>query len=122
MVKENINPEKLAFEKDTKGGWIFQPMGFIKLTLLDEETILKRQQQEAIEKELAQQKAIEEAKAEAERLDKERIAQEEAKKPKLFDGQLPKSKTVIVDAIITKSGKPNMVKLFVKDYENREFP
>ncbi|MEA5259538.1 type III-A CRISPR-associated RAMP protein Csm5 [Arcicella aquatica] len=112
------------------------PLGFIKLKqidssqangwekrLNDERVAIEKQRQLDFQKakELSKQKAIEEAKAEAERLEKVRIAQEETKKPKLFDGQLPKSKTITVDAIIAKSGKPNWVKLFVKGYENKEF-
>ncbi|PAC26459.1 type III-A CRISPR-associated RAMP protein Csm5 [Flectobacillus sp. BAB-3569] len=116
--KQKYKSRKLAFEKDTKGGWIFQPMGFIKLTLLDEETILKRQQQEAIEKEFVQQRAIEEAKAEAERLERERIEKEEAKKPKMYEGAI--TKNLEVDAEVIESGKPNKVKIYVKGYEDKK--
>lgn len=120
--KRKYKSRKLAFQTDSKGSLTFQPMGFIKLTLLDEETKLKLQHEEALKKMREAQKAEAETKEEAERLEREKAEKEEAKKPKLFDDPLPKSKTITVDAIIAKSGKPNLVKLFVKGYENKEFP
>ncbi|MEA5461607.1 type III-A CRISPR-associated RAMP protein Csm5 [Arcicella sp. LKC2W] len=117
--KRKYKSRKLAFQTDSKGSRVFQPMGFIKLTLLDEETKLKRQQAETLKKERDAQDAVEKVRAEAERLENQRIAKEEAKKPKMYDG-LP-TKNLEVDAEVIESGKPNKVKIFVKGYEEKKF-
>lgn len=94
--KRKYKSRKLAFENGVS--W---PMGFIKLTLLDEETILKRQQEDALKKE------------------RERIKKEEAKKPKMYEGAI--SKGLEVDAEVIYSQKPNKVKIFVKGAEEKLF-
>ena len=112
--KRKYKSRKLAFENG-----IFEPMGFIKLTLLSEEEIEKAKQQdkEAEEKRIKEEQ--EAAVAEAERIENARIAAEEDKKPKMNEG--PISKGLEVDAEVIYSQKPNKVKIYVKGYEDKLF-
>lgn len=112
--KRKYKSRKLAFENG-----VFQPMGFIKLTLLDEETVLKRQKEEQEAKIQVEQRAAEEAKAEAERLEMEKIEREEARKPKMYEG-VP-TKGLEVDAEVIYSQRPNKVKIFVNGFEDKLF-
>ena len=112
--KRKYKSRKLAFENG-----IFEPMGFIKLTLLSEEEIEKAKQQdkEAEEKRIKEEQ--EAVVAEAERIENARIAAEEDKKPKMHEG--PISKGLEVDAEVIYSQKPNKVKIYVKGYEDKLF-
>ncbi len=124
------------------------PLGYIKLKIVDAAEAKKvqdtldserinnlrlRQESEAQLMSLAQQKAEEFALNEQQRLVDESIAQEkaleeakrlaeEAKKPKMYEGALPKGKATLVDAIVLKSGKSNIIRVFVNGYESKEFP
>lgn len=115
--KRKYKSRKLAFENG-----VFQPMGFIKLTLLSEEEIEKaklqvindeekRREEVQKSKEQSEQKAIEAAIAEAEQIEKERIVAEEARKPKMFEGILNPSD--IIDAeVVSVAGNKVKLKLY----------
>lgn len=108
--KRKYKSRKLAFEKG-----VFQPMGFIKLTLLDEETKLKRQQAEALKKEQEAQEAEEKVSAEAERLKREEEEMQRAR-TKVFEGKLKKGS--LINAEVMKiSGKTNTLKLYALNHE-----
>lgn len=123
------------------------PLGYIKLSVIDTEQAKKIQakiekdrisntnqrqvkEEQAISlamqkaKEFAfneQQRLVNEAIAKEKEIEEARILEEEAKKPKMYDHSLPKGKSVSVDAIVCKSGKPNLIKVFVVGYETKEF-
>ena len=123
------------------------PLGYIKLSIVDAEQAEKIQakiekdrissttQRQVKEEQaiyLAMQKAKEFAYDEQQRLVNEAIAKEKeivaarileeaAKKPKMYDQALPKGKSILVDAIVCKSGKPNLTKVFIVGYEAKEF-
>lgn len=106
------------------------PLGYVRLTHLNEEQMLaweqksihlqkeklkleefKRSQEK--ERALALQKELEE------QLERERLALEQAKLPQWYEG--PISKNLHVDAEVIYSQKPNKVKLFIKGFESRLF-
>ena len=113
---------KITIDKGSNNTNIFQPMGFIKLTLLSEEEIEKAKLQatEAEEKRLKDEKeanvqadksAKEAAMAEAERKKEEDLAKIEAKKPKMFEGILKVSD--IIDAeVVGVIGNKAKLKLY----------
>lgn len=123
------------------------PLGYIKLSIVDAEQAAKiqskiekdrllsatqRQEKEEQAISLALQKAKEFALNEQQRLTNEAIAkekaieearflEEEAKKPKMYDQALPKGKSILVDAVVCKSGKPNLIKVYIVGYKDKEF-
>lgn len=123
--KRKYKSRKLAFENG-----VFQPMGFIKLTLLSKEEIEraklqaiedkeKRRDEEQKANEQADKRAKEADIAKAERKEEENLAKIEAKKPKMHEGAI--SKGLEVDAEVIYSQKPNKVKIYVKGYEDKLF-
>jgi hypothetical protein len=109
------------------------PLGFLKLTVFSErefadwqaqatDRLAQKQQQAEAQQIVAEATARAAAEAEAQRAEADRLAAEEARKPKWFEGTLPKGKTVEVEAEVVKSGRPNTVKVYVKGYETRTFP
>jgi hypothetical protein len=110
---------KFTFIK-TRDGFDFQPMGFLKLTLLTQEEIEKRNAE--------QQKTLVAAQAEIQRKAEEmikaaeaaRIAAEEAKKPKLFEGKLKRA-SVIDAEVVNITGNVAKIKLYIPGHENRLF-
>jgi CRISPR/Cas system CSM-associated protein Csm5 (group 7 of RAMP superfamily) len=123
--KQKYKSRKLAFENE-----IFQPMGFIKLTLLTKEEIEKTKLQAIEDEEKRQEEKIsfeeneikrkeQAAIAEEKRKEKEELDRIEAKKPKMFEGAI--SKGLEVDAEVIYSQKPNKVKIYVKGYEDKLF-
>lgn len=117
--KRKFKSRKLAFEKNSGGQWKFRPMGFIKLTMLSQEDIVKAEN-ERIAKEIFEKE--EKIRIEAEAIaiaEAALLAELEAKKPKLHLG--PIIKNMEVDAEVLVSSKPSKVKIFVSGYESKLF-
>lgn len=112
--KRKYKSRKLAFENG-----VFQPMGFIKLTLLSKEEIEKAKQQAKEANEQAEQRAKDALIAEEKGKEEKELAKIEASKPKMHEGAI--SKGLEVDAEVIYSQKPNKVKIYVKGYEDKLF-
>jgi CRISPR/Cas system CSM-associated protein Csm5 (group 7 of RAMP superfamily) len=121
--KRKYKSRKLAFENG-----VFQPMGFIKLTLLSKEEIEKAKQQakEAEAKRLKEElKANEQAEqiakdaliAEAERIKEEELAKIEASKPKMFEGILKAGSSIIDAEVESVLGNKAKLKLYAPNQQ-----
>ncbi|WP_109674462.1 RAMP superfamily CRISPR-associated protein [Dyadobacter jejuensis] len=118
--KQKYKSRKLAFEKDSNGQWKFLPMGFVKLTMVSLEDLLKAENERLAKEIFKKEEMIRleaEAKAAAEAL---RLAESEAKKPNLFEGKLKVGAEI--DAEIVVSGKPNIMKIFVNGQLEEQIP
>jgi len=122
--KESAKSRKLAFTK-TDGKLKFYPMGFVQL-LTEEKAkpFLDRQEKEQKERyKLAEkqrqenkEKEVIEKREKEKRIEEERRAIEEANRPKFLKyATLKPGKRYEMDAIVSESGYPNKVDVYVKE-------
>ena len=129
-VRRNSRYNSFALPKSRKIALGGIPLGFLKLTLLDDaglrayeakavERAHERTTKAVAEREQAEEAARLTAEAEQKRLEEARVKAEEAKKPQLFEGRLKKGQ--LLDAEIILSARTNKVKVYASGYESQLF-
>lgn len=117
--KSNYNGTRLP--KSRKLGNEGVPLGFIKLSLVDDRVYHQWNENREKCRQLVEQRRIdqreEEKRLREQQEEEARLAAEEAKKPQMFTGRLKVG--VTLDAEVVQSGTPNLVKVYVPGYENK---
>ena len=129
-IRRTAKYNGLSLPKSRKMALGGVPLGFLKLTLLDEAGLLAHQAR-AAERIAAQHQRAEATRLAAEQdrnrllMEKQqqeeatRLAEAERRKPQLFEGRLKKGQ--LLDAEIVESGRTNKVKVYAAGYENQRF-